>query len=77
MPTIRSGWKMPEPPVPGAVPGYYNDSNEIWLHWVDGSNDEFLPVESEGVEIDIAWPFVEEQAKHTDLEALGFINTDA
>ena len=73
MPTIKEGWVMPEAPVEGAFPGYYNDSNEIWLHWVDGSNDE--PVEVEGVEI--AWPFVEDQAQHTDLEALGFVNTDS
>jgi hypothetical protein len=76
MPTLRSDWELGDPPVKGAVPGFYNDSNEIWLHWVDGSNDEFLPVEIEGGSVDIAWPFIEQQAQHTDLEAIGFTNTD-
>jgi len=72
--TLREGWKMPSPPVEGAVPAYYNDGSEIWLHWTEDT-EEHLPIESDGG--DISWPFVEEQALHTDLEALGFVNTDA
>ena len=76
MATLKPDWSMPEAPVAGAVPGYYNDSNEIWLHWVEGGSDEFLPVEIDGFDSTIAWPFVEEKIKHTDLEVLGFVNTD-
>ena len=76
MATIRPEWEMPESPVEGSIPGFYNDGNEIWLHWVQDT-EEHLPVEAEGVEIDIPWPFIEGQALHTDLEALGFTNTDA
>ena len=75
MATVKPGWQMPTPPSEGAVPSFYNDGNEIWLHWTEGP-EEFLPVEADGVEIDISWPFVEEQVQHTDLESLGFCNTD-
>jgi hypothetical protein len=76
MATTKPGWQMPEAPVDGAVPSFYNDGNEIWLHWTEGG-EEFLPVEADGVSADIPWPFVDNYATHSDLEALGFVNADA
>lgn len=75
MPTLKAGWRMPEAPVEGAIPAFYNDGGEVWLHWVR-DDEEHLPVEEDGVEIDIDWPFVEDFAKHSDLESLGFTNID-
>jgi len=76
MATVRADWQMPEPPVPGAIPAFYNDCGEMWLHWGYDENGEYLPVEEEGIEIDIRWPFNEKYAKNTELEAIGFINVD-
>lgn len=75
MTTVKADWKLPKPPTVGAVPGFYNDGNEIWLHWVHGT-EELLPVEIDGVECDIHWPFIEAEALHAELEALGFVNVD-
>lgn len=74
MATPKPGWKMPESPVEGAVASYYNDGNEIWLGWEDPQTGEPATRDDSST---IAWPFVEEQALHSDLEALGFINSDA
>lgn len=79
---VRPSWTLGDPPVPGSVPG--TGGCEIWLHWVwpeghldaEGISDEFLPVEVQGQTFDIEWPFVGYHALHTDLIALGFVNTD-
>lgn len=72
--TVKAGWTMPEPPVEGAVPTYYNDSGEVYLSWImPGGEGE--PA-SQDVDCDIPWPFNEEKARHTELVAIGFVDAE-
>ncbi len=70
MPTLTDGWKMPEPPVEGAIPAYYWDAGEIHLYWVNPDSRE--PATQDGAN-DIEWPFGDgEDATLAELQALGF-----
>lgn len=72
MATIRPDWKSPEPPAscPEAVRAYYCDDGSLWLHWVNPATGEYV----EGS--DVSWPWVEDYAKNTDAEALGFVDVE-
>jgi len=73
MPTVETDWKMPEAPTPGAVATYYLDGDGFFLYWVDPETGE--PTEKED-ENDIRWPFQEDYATRTDLEAIGFVDSE-
>lgn len=69
--TVKPGWEMPaaEPCDDcgsDTIPAYYNDYSEVWLHfWCTGccGMELYRPID---------WPFVEEHALFSELEALGF-----
>lgn len=76
----KPDWVMPEPPVPGAVPGYYLDDG-FALYWLvkhsDGEFDEWYCADHPAAG-DIRWPFDDDAyATRADLEALGFVDAES
>jgi hypothetical protein len=64
---VRPDWSMPTPPAKGAVPVYYLDGSEAWLHWIDPHTGDHHECD------DIPWPFVDDKFRHVrELHALGF-----
>jgi len=60
---------MPSPPEEGALATYFQDGSEIFLGWCKPSTGEPAGMPDHH---DIEWPFLCEQAKVSDLVALGF-----
>ena len=77
-PAISPHWRMPEPPMQGALATYYLDSGgEASLSWhlpnVEGAEDG----EGWTSATEIPWPFGDVTVTRTDLEAAGFVDAES
>jgi len=70
---VKPGWKLPPPPVVGAVPSYYLDNGDCQLWWVIPTVEAYDLVQQDG---EIEWPFTDDYAYKCDLDPLGFYDLE-